>query len=156
MPVGGIVNQPTSEPVQPVVAVGAIAFDQDGRVLLVRRGRPPAAGLWTVPGGRIEPGESAADACAREVAEETGLEVEVVSLAEVIERVGRAADGALEHHFVILDYLVRVRGGALAAASDATEAGWFTRQEVGGLPTTRGLVAVLERARALASPGGAR
>jgi ADP-ribose pyrophosphatase YjhB (NUDIX family) len=109
-----------------------------------------------VPGGRIEPGESAADACAREVAEETGLEVEVVRLAEVIERVGRAADGALEYHFVILDYLVRVRGGALAAASDAAEVGWFTREEVDRLPTTRGLVAVLERARALASPGGTR
>ncbi|HLU65339.1 MAG TPA: NUDIX domain-containing protein [Kofleriaceae bacterium] len=141
--------------IAPVVAVGAIAFDEDGRVLLIQRGRAPGAGLWTVPGGRIEPGETAAAACAREVAEETGLEVEVVALAEVVERIGRAPDGALTHHFVILDHLVRVRGGELRAGDDAAAVGWFGGGELERLPLTDGLLPVLERARALASRGGA-
>ena len=133
---------------QPVPAVGAICFDADARVLLVRRGREPGRGLWTVPGGRIETGETAAAACAREVAEETGLEVEVLRLAEVVERI------APTHHFVILDFLARVTGGALAAGDDADEVGWFTLAETARLPTTTGLVPVHERALATARAAG--
>ena len=133
---------------QPVAAVGAICFDADARVLLVRRGREPGRGLWTVPGGRIEAGETAAAACAREVAEETGLEVEVLGLAEVVERIAPA------HHFVILDHLARVTGGALAAGDDADEVGWFTLAEAAALPTTDGLLPVLERALATARATG--
>ena len=139
---------------RPVAAVGAIAFDRRGRVLLVQRGRPPGEGLWTVPGGRIEPGETAAAACAREVAEETGLTAEVLELAELVERIGRGPDGALAYHFVILDFLVRVPDGAAPRpGSDAAAAGWFTAEELDALPTTDGLAPVLERARALALAG---
>lgn len=141
-------------PVRPTVAVGAIAFDPDGRVLLIRRGTPPGQGLWTVPGGRVEPGETCAEACAREAAEETGLTVEVADLVEVVERIGRAEGGALGHHFVILDYLVRVTGGTLDARSDAAAAGWFTPAEAAELDTTDGLLPVLERARAMAVATG--
>ena len=135
---------------RPVAAVGAICFDADGRVLLVRRGREPGLGLWTVPGGRIEAGETAAAACAREVAEETGLTVEVLALAEVVERI------AATHHFVILDHLVRLTGGTLRAGDDAAEVGWFTMAEAGLLPLTEGLLPVLERAQALAAHLGFR
>jgi 8-oxo-dGTP diphosphatase len=141
------------QPVRPVAAVGAIAFDQRGRVLLVQRGRPPGAGLWTVPGGRIEPGETAAEACAREVAEETGLLAQVGPLAELVERIGRGPDGALTYHFVILDFLVEVRGEPVAG-TDAAAAGWFTGEELAALPVTEGLLPVLERARALARAAG--
>ncbi len=126
----------------PVVAVGAIVFDDRGRVLLVERARPPGVGLWTVPGGRLEGAETLAQAVAREVREETGLTVEVGALACVVERIGD------DYHFVILDYLARVIGGTLAAASDARAARFVGEGELAALPLTDGLVDVLARARA--------
>lgn len=131
----------------PQVAVGAIAFDADGRVLLVQRARQPGRGLWTVPGGRVELGESLRDAVAREVREETGLEVTVGDLVEVIERVIRDDAGAVAYHYVIHDYLVSVSGGELCAADDAGDARWCDDDEVAALPLTGGLLPVLERAK---------
>lgn len=126
----------------PVVAVGAFVFDERGRVLLIERAKPPGAGLWTVPGGRLEGAETLAQAVAREVREETGLLVEVGALACVVERFGD------DFHFVILDYLARVIGGALAAGSDARAARFVDNDELAALPLTEGLVDVLARARA--------
>ena len=126
----------------PIVAVGAIVFDAEGRVLLIERGKPPAAGLWSVPGGRLEGAETLAQGVAREVREETGLVVEVGPLACVVERMGD------DYHFVILDYLARVIGGQIAAASDARDARFVSSDELATLPLTDGLAAVLERARA--------
>lgn len=146
-----------SRAVRPTVAVGGIAFDDQGRVLLIQRGRPPSAGRWTIPGGRVESGETLAEACARELAEETGLVVQVGPLVEVLERIGRDPDGnadsgstALQYHFVILDFLVHVRGGRLAAAGDARDARWCTTADLAALPLTEGLEPVIERARVLA------
>jgi 8-oxo-dGTP diphosphatase len=133
--------------VRPEVAVGGIAFDERGRVLLVQRGRPPAAGLWTVPGGRVEPGEPLAAACRRELREETGLEVAVGPLVEVVERFVRDPAGALRHHFVILDYLVEVTGGSLVPASDARDARWCEPAELESMALTEGLLPVIDRAR---------
>ena len=126
----------------PVVAVGAIVFDEAGRVLLVERGRPPGVGLWSVPGGKLEGAETLAQAVAREVREETGLSVEVGPLACVVERIGD------DYHFVILDYLARVIGGTLAAASDVRAARFADEDELAALPVTDGLLEVLARARA--------
>lgn len=126
----------------PIVAVGAFVFDREGRVLLVERAKPPGAGLWTVPGGRLEPRETLAQAVAREVREETGLIVEVGALACVVERMGD------DFHFVILDYLARTIGGELAAASDARNAKFVEDRELYQLPLTDGLIPLLERARA--------
>jgi ADP-ribose pyrophosphatase YjhB (NUDIX family) len=116
------------------------------RVLLIRRGRPPGEGLWSVPGGRLEPGETLAQAVAREVREETGLLVEVGPLACVVERMGD------DHHFVILDYLARVIGGVLGAATDAADARFVDDAELASLPTTEGLLDALTRARAIRRP----
>lgn len=116
------------------------------RVLLIRRGRPPGEGLWSVPGGKLEPGETLAQAVAREVREETGLVVEVGPLACVVERMG---DG---YHFVILDYLARVIGGSLTAATDAAAARFVDDAELASLPTTEGLLDALTRARAIRRP----
>ena len=126
----------------PAVAVGALVFDGDGRVLLVERGNPPGAGLWSVPGGRLETGETLAQAVAREVREETGLVVEVGALACVVERITEG------YHFVILDYHARVIGGALAAGGDARAARFVAADELATLPITDGLVDVIARARA--------
>jgi 8-oxo-dGTP diphosphatase len=144
--------------VRPEVAVGGIAFDERGRVLLVQRGTPPSAGYWTVPGGRVEPGETLAAACRRELHEETGLEVVVGLLVEVVERIVRDPAGALRHHFVILDYLVEVTGGDLAPASDVRDARWCEPADLERLPLTGGLLPVIERARncRLAFAGAAR
>jgi 8-oxo-dGTP diphosphatase len=130
---------------RPTVAVGAFVFDGD-RVLLVERGQPPGEGLWTVPGGRQEPGETLAQAVAREVREETGLVVEIGPLACVVERIGA------DHHFVILDYLARCIGGTLAAASDARAARFVDEAELAVLPLTEGLTDALTRARAIRRP----
>jgi ADP-ribose pyrophosphatase YjhB (NUDIX family) len=128
----------------PIVAVAAIVFDPEGRVLLVQRATDPGAGLWSVPGGRLESSETLAQAVAREVREETGLVVEVGPLSCVVERISD------DVHYVILDYLARVIGGKLAptGGDDAAAARFVPPDELTKLPTTEGLVVVLERARA--------
>jgi ADP-ribose pyrophosphatase YjhB (NUDIX family) len=132
----------------PKVAVGAILLDGD-RVLLVERGTPPGAGLWSVPGGKVEPGERLAAAVVREVAEETGLAVTCGALVEIVERIGA------DHHYVIHDYLAHLVGPAAAPVpgDDVRAARWVALADVARLPVTDGLVPVLERARALASAG---
>ena len=125
----------------PSVAVGAFVFDAQGRVLLIERGQPPGLGLWTVPGGKLEPGETLAQAVAREVREETGLVVEVGTLACVVERM------AEDYHYVILDYLARVIGGTLAPASDVRAAKFVDNDELTTLPLTSGLPDLILRAR---------
>ncbi len=124
------------------MAVGGIVFDEDGRVLIVQRGKPPGEGLWTVPGGRLEPGETIEQGVAREVREETGLVVEVGPHAETLERVGEG------YHYVIHDHVARVLGGTLRAGDDARAVRWVTAAELATLPTTEGLQPVVERARA--------
>ena len=105
-----------------IYAAGGIVFDDQRRLLLIRRGRPPAALAWSVPGGRCLPGESAEAACVRELAEETGLVVRVNRLAG---RIHRPAPGG--HRFVIDDFVCTMTGGELRAGDDAVEAGWFDR-----------------------------
>ena len=117
-------------------------FDEAGRVLLVERGRAPGIGLWTVPGGKVEPGETLAQAISREVREETGLVVEVGALVCVVERI------AEDYHYVILDYCARVIGGKLGAASDVRDASFVDDARFQTLTVTDGLADVLERARA--------
>lgn len=132
------------------VAVGGIAFDDQDRVLLIQRGREPGRGLWTVPGGHVELGEALHAAVARELREETGLEVEVGPQVELLERIGRDPAGAVAYHFVIIDFLVRVVGGVLEAGEDAADARYVGLEALAELPHTEGLLPVLQRALALA------
>ena len=112
-------------PQAPLIAVGAVIV-HNGRVLLVRRGTQPLMGHWTLPGGVLEVGESLAEGVAREIREETGLEVELVQLVEIIDRIHRDGD-RVRYHYVIADYLCRVTGGELRASSDADAARWVDR-----------------------------
>jgi ADP-ribose pyrophosphatase YjhB (NUDIX family) len=114
-------------PQAPLVAVGAVIV-QDGRVLLVRRGSEPLKGHWTLPGGILEVGETLAAGVAREVKEETGLEVDPIELVEILDRIHREGE-RIRFHYVIADYLCRVTGGELCAASDADAVRWVEHAE---------------------------
>jgi ADP-ribose pyrophosphatase YjhB (NUDIX family) len=114
-------------PLAPLVGVGAVVVD-NGRVLLVRRGREPLKGQWSLPGGLVELGESLTAGVAREVLEETGLIVEPVELVELLDRIHHE-DERVRYHYVIADYLCRITGGTLNAASDADDAKWVERAE---------------------------
>jgi 8-oxo-dGTP diphosphatase len=128
----------------PVPCAGGIIFDADGRLLVIRRGTPPAAGSWSVPGGRCEPGESAEAACVREVAEETGLAVAVLSFAGRVQRDG--PEGVI---YDIDDYICTVVGGTLRAATDASDARWVTRGQLLELDLVAGLIDALTEWAAL-------
>ncbi|TDC46506.1 NUDIX domain-containing protein [Actinomadura sp. KC345] len=121
-----------------VRCVGGIVRDGDGRLLMVRRGRPPGEGLWSVPGGRVEPGEDDAEAVARELKEETGLDVVAGALAGTVERPG---PGGVTYE--IYDYAATVTGGALRAGDDASDVRWVTPDALRGLPVTPGLLDAL-------------
>ncbi|MCK8614319.1 NUDIX hydrolase [Gordonia sp. C13] len=123
-----------------IVAVGAVLTDDDGRVLLIQRRNPPQAGKWTVPGGKVEPGESIEAAVVREMVEETGLRVEVGELLWTVDIPG-PDDVVFEVH----DFAARVVSGMLCAGDDAADAGWFTPEQLAELPVTRGLVAHLRK-----------
>jgi 8-oxo-dGTP diphosphatase len=121
-----------------VPCAGGIVFDAARRLLLIRRGRPPSQGLWSVPGGRCLTGESPADACVREVAEETGLAVRVLGAAGQVER-----DSSFGTVYDITDYRCELLGGTLRAGDDADEARWVTRAELAGLELAPGLLDAL-------------
>jgi len=114
-------------PSAPLVGVGAVVVHQ-GRVLLIRRGTEPLKGHWSLPGGLLELGESLAAGVIREVREETGLLVEPIELIELLDRIHRQAD-RVRYHYVIADYLCRVVGGRLLAASDADAVRWVERAQ---------------------------
>lgn len=139
-------------PDYPRVGVGAIVL-HESRVLLVKRGHAPGLGLWSVPGGLVDLGETTVEAIAREVAEECGLQIRVDEVVGILDRVVRDAEGRIRYHWVLVDYLAFVESGTLCAASDADEAQWVEVDEVQRLDTTDGLLDMIRRAQALAERG---
>ncbi len=145
-------------PEQPLVGVGGVVIESE-RALLIRRGGPPMEGQWSIPGGMLELGETLTQGVARELAEETGLDVNVLDIIEVLERIFPAlpgADGAPgdaarpQYHFVILDYLCEARGGTLCAGSDAREFAWAREDELVKFDLTAAATRVLQKAFSMA------
>jgi len=119
-------------PEVPLVGVGAIIIE-DSRVVLVKRLHPPLQDKWSIPGGVLEVGELVREAAVREAREETGLIVEPGELLGVYDRVLRDAEQRVQYHYVLIDFLCFRVAGDLAAASDAAEVQWFTREELPAL-----------------------
>jgi ADP-ribose pyrophosphatase len=130
--------------------VGAVVVNEAGdRVLLVQRGHEPSQGLWSIPGGLVNLGETVQEAAVREVREECGVDVaagDVVAVAEVILR-DDASDGAgrVRYHYVLVDLAARYLGGELAPADDADAVRWVARHELDQLPMTSGARDVLRK-----------
>ena len=118
-------------PDRPVVGVGAVVLD-GSRVLLIKRGQPPLKGQWSLPGGRVEIGETLEQAVAR----------------EVLDRISRDAAGRVEHHFVLVDFIARSLGGVLRGATDAEEAAWVPLSELQPYAVAAVTVSVIEKAAA--------
>jgi 8-oxo-dGTP diphosphatase len=121
-----------------ISCVGAVVTDGQGRLLMIKRGREPGAGLWSIPGGRIEPGETDAEALVREMLEETSLTVQVGRLLGQVRRPG--LNGAV---IDIRDYTATVIGGALRPGDDAADARWVAVGEMDSLEITDGLIEAL-------------
>jgi 8-oxo-dGTP diphosphatase len=138
--------EPRTYPTRPYLAVSAAIFRAE-RVLIVRRARPPAQGLYTLPGGVVELGESLIEAVVREVREETGLAIEPVALAGYREALGRDPAGRIARHFVILPFAARWLSGEPALNEELAEARWLLPSELSGLATTEGLADIVAAAR---------
>jgi 8-oxo-dGTP diphosphatase len=116
-------------PCTPLVGVGAI-ITAGRRVLLIKRGKEPSRGEWSIPGGLVHVGETLTDAVMREAAEETGLIVRPEELVELLERIFHDEQGRVRYHYVLADYRCAIVGGDVVAGSDALDARWFERDEL--------------------------
>ncbi len=145
VPVSRDVEKSRRYPSRPILGVGALIID-NGRILLVERGREPLKGWWSLPGGVLEAGERLEEALRREVREETGLEIEILRLLEVFERIMLDDAGVPEYHYVLMDYLCRPAGGDLCAADDASCVAWVDEVGLKDLKITEGTPAVIVRA----------
>jgi 8-oxo-dGTP diphosphatase len=132
-------------PERPYAGVGAIIF-RGSEVLLVKRGRPPALGKWSIPGGLVELGESLEASVRREVMEEVGLEVKVIDLVAALDRVILDQDGRIEYHYILLDFLCEAVGGLLKAGTDADECRFIPMKDLRRFDMTRGTEEVIQRA----------
>jgi 8-oxo-dGTP diphosphatase len=143
------VNTNREYPERPVVGVGGVVIC-DGRALLVRRGKAPLLGEWSIPGGMLETGETILEGVRRELMEETGVEVRVGELIEVFERITRDAEGRAQFHYVVLDYFCEPVRGEARAGSDAAEIAWVAEADLGAYALTTAAQRVIRRALEMA------
>lgn len=132
-------------PDRPIVGVGAVIVHQ-GRVVLARRRHAPLEGQWSLPGGVVELGETLRAAAEREALEETGLVVEAGEVLEVLDRIVPGQEGAPQYHYVLIDFLCRVKGGELQAAADAAEAAWASEGELSDFGLEQVAIEVITKA----------
>jgi len=132
-------------PTQPVVAVSAVVRNGENKVVLVRRGRPPGKGKWSLPGGAIRLGEPVLQALKREIREECGLEVKIAKLLAVHDRIFRDRNGKVEYHYVIVNYLADA-SGPVQPGGDVLEARWAGLDEMERMELTAGIRELVEKA----------
>jgi len=147
---------PTSDdrryPKRPILGVGALII-RGREILLIERGREPLKGQWSLPGGVLEAGELLEAAAHREVQEETGLDVEPVLIVEVFERIMRDSEGRPEYHYVLVDYLCRVRSGEPRPGDDCSAVAWVPREKLPEYRLTEGTLEVIEKTFKLYATG---
>jgi mutator protein MutT len=131
-------------PERPLLGVGGVVVD-NGRVLLVRRATEPLKGEWSIPGGLVELGETLVEAVRREVLEETGLVVEPGEVLELFDSIWRDPEGRCQYHYVLVDYVCRVTGGELRAASDVSDARWVAEADLSAFHLRAATEAVLRK-----------
>jgi len=132
----------------PIVGVGVVVL-KDGHVLLIRRGKPPRLGEWSLPGGKQELGETLHEAGRREVREETGIDCTIITLLDVIDMITRDGDGAVERHFTLIDYGARWLAGEPAAGDDAMDAAWMPLHDLDTLGLWSETLRVIRLAEAM-------
>ena len=137
---------------RPILAVGAVIENGAGDILLVRRGRPPRQGEWSIPGGKVEWGEQVQGALTREVGEETGLKIELVGLIDIVDSFIRDGAGELAYHHVLLDYAARALSGPPRAGDDVGEVKWVARENLGDYPMWSETRRVIEASALLLKP----
>ena len=133
-------------PDQPIVGVGAVIVSE-GKILLEKRSNEPSKGKWTIPGGLVDLGESIEQAVIRETKEETCLDVGEPQLIDVVDNVDLDETGKVKYHFIIVDYVVKIKSGAVEAASDAEELRWVSLDEVEALDLTQSFRVFFRRNR---------
>jgi len=134
----------------PIVGVGVVVL-KHGHVLLIRRGKPPRLGEWSLPGGKQELGETLHEAGRREVLEETGIDCDITSLLDVIDMIARDGDGAVERHFTLIDYGARWLGGEPVAGDDAMDAAWVPLHDLDKLGLWSETLRVIRLAEAMSA-----
>jgi len=136
-------------PKQPLVGVGALIIE-NGRAVLIKRGKAPLLGEWSIPGGMLELGETLRQGAEREAFEETGLTVKATELLGVFDRVVPDSEGRIVYHYVLIDFLCERISGELQAGADAADAQWLTPEEIRSLPLAEDTAAVIQAAFAKA------
>ena len=132
-------------PADPMVGVGVVII-RDDKVLMCRRAKPPRAGGWSLPGGGQELGETLKQTAIREAREETGLDIEVLGLVDVIDSLSHDNEGRVEYHYTLIDYAARVTDGKAVAGDDAAEVRWVTIDEMRMLDTWETTIDIAEKA----------
>jgi len=132
-------------PARPIVGVGAVVLDGT-RVLLVKRGHEPLKGEWSLPGGAVELGETLEKAIVREVREETGLDVDLGPMVDVLDQLRYDSDGRVKYHYVLIDFLCRPSSGVLCCASDAEAAEWAALDDLARYALADATLRVIQKA----------
>jgi 8-oxo-dGTP diphosphatase len=133
-------------PLQPLIGIGAVVW-REGKVLMVQRGTPPRQGIWSLPGGLQLLGETVAEGIRRELREETGVEVELLGLVDVIDSVQQDATGRILYHYTIIDYAARWLSGEAVAGDDAAAVAWVDPTRLHALETWDETSRVIEKSR---------
>ena len=132
-------------PQRPILGVAGIII-KDGKVLLIKRGKEPGYGKWSIPGGVVKLGEPLKDAVRREVLEETGLKVEPIEFVEVFERVIRDKESKIEYHYVLIDFFCRYISGEAKSGTDALDTRWVIPEKISNYNMTTGTEEVIKKA----------